>query len=109
VLAFLADVEATGLELHSFMLARHGYVLAEGWWSPYRADRPHLMHSLTKSVTACAVGLALKDGRFRLTDSVTSFIPEELPASVSDNLRAMTIAVPREYANYSAFSCFTDS
>ena len=91
VLAFLADAEATGLELHSFMLARRGNVVAEGWWSPYRADRPHMMHSLTKSVTACAVGLAVEEGRFRLTDPVTSFFPEELPASVSDNLRAMTI------------------
>jgi hypothetical protein len=22
---------------HSFMLVRHGHVIAEGWWTPYRA------------------------------------------------------------------------
>ncbi|MDP9088212.1 MAG: hypothetical protein M3O26_05680 [Pseudomonadota bacterium] len=38
MLAFLAEVDSTGLELHSFMLASHGKVVAEGWWKAYRAD-----------------------------------------------------------------------
>src|SRR5260370_476855 len=29
-------------EFHSFMMLRHGHVIAEGWWSPYRADLPHI-------------------------------------------------------------------
>ena len=28
--------------MHSFMLVRHGHVVAEGWWSPYDADDPHV-------------------------------------------------------------------
>jgi CubicO group peptidase (beta-lactamase class C family) len=91
VLAFLDDIEETGFEVQSFMLWRHGHVIAEGWWSPYRADRIHMMHSLTKSVTACAVGLAIADGRFHLEDKVVSFFPQYLPAPVSDNLAAMTV------------------
>ena len=38
--AILAFVEAADKEidaLHSFMLLRHGHVVAEGWWSPYGA------------------------------------------------------------------------
>ena len=27
--------------LHSFMLVRHGHVIAEGWWKPEAADKPH--------------------------------------------------------------------
>jgi CubicO group peptidase (beta-lactamase class C family) len=92
ILAFLDDIEANGFELHSFMLWRHGYVVAEGWWSPYRADRIHMMHSLTKSVTGCAVGLAIAEGHFKLDDKVVSFFPEQLPSTVSDNLAAMTIS-----------------
>lgn len=89
--AFLDDVADAGLELHSFMLSRKGQVIAEGWWRPYSAPRPHMMHSLTKSVTACGVGLALAEGRFAPTDKVASFFPEHLPATVSDNLAAMTV------------------
>jgi CubicO group peptidase (beta-lactamase class C family) len=91
IVAFLDDVAGQGLELHSFMLARGGDVIAEGWWSPYRADRPHMMHSLTKSVAVSGVAIALKEKLFSIDDKVVSFFPDELPAEISDNLAAMTV------------------
>lgn len=91
VLAFLDEAEADGLEMHSFMLHRHGRVVAEGWRAPYRADRPRILHSTAKSFTACGVGLAIDEGRFALSDKVVSFFPEQLPAVVSENLAAMTV------------------
>lgn len=91
VLAFLDEVAGAGLELHSFMLARGGDVIAEGWWSPYRAARPHMMHSLTKSVAVSGVALALQEKLFAIDDKVVSFFPDELPAQVSDNLAAMAV------------------
>lgn len=91
VAAFLDEVSAAGLELHSFMLWRHGHVVAEGWWWPYRADRPHMMHSLTKSVTVSGVAIAMDEGHFGPDDKVISFFKDELPSRVSDNLAAMTV------------------
>lgn len=91
ILAFMDEVSAAGLELHSFMLMRNRHVIAEGWWWPYRPDRMHMTHSLTKSVTAVAVGLAMDEGRFGLQDKVVSFFPELVPANASANLRAMTV------------------
>lgn len=91
ILAFLADVEAAGLELHSFMLMRNDHVVAEGWWWPYSPGRIHITHSLTKSVTAAAAGLAIDEGRFGFDDKVASFFPEYVPADASANLRAMTV------------------
>jgi CubicO group peptidase (beta-lactamase class C family) len=89
--AFLDDAAASGLEIHGLMLHRAGRVVAEGWWWPYRADRPRIMHSATKSVMASAIGMALDAGRFKLQDKVVSFFPEYLPAVVDDKLAAMTI------------------
>jgi CubicO group peptidase (beta-lactamase class C family) len=89
--AFIDDLATTGLEIHGLMLHRHDRVVAEGWWWPYRADRPRVMHSATKSFTACAIGMALEEGRFALTDTVVSFFPEFLPATVDDRLAAMTV------------------
>jgi len=91
ILAFLDETRAAGLELHSFMLARGGDVIAEGWWSPYRADRAHMMHSLTKSVAVSGVALALQENLFGIDDKVVSFFPDELPPVVSENLAAMTV------------------
>lgn len=91
ILNFLDDVAANRIELDSFMLYRHGHVVAEGWWWPYRPGLVHMMHSLTKSVMVCAVGWALADKRFQLTDKVVSFFPDQLPPTVSDKLAAMTV------------------
>ncbi len=89
--AFLQEAGALGVELNSFMIWRRGDVIAEGWWSPYRPDRRHMMHSATKSFLSAAVGLAIAEGRFSLQDRVVSFFPEHLPAVPSPHLALMTV------------------
>lgn len=91
VAAFLADAERLGVELNGMMVWRGGAVAAEGWWWPYRADLPHMMHSATKSFLSAGIGLAIEDGRFGLTDRVVDFFPDHLPAEVNANLAAMTV------------------
>lgn len=90
----LAFVEAADKEIdtmNSFMLVRHGYVVAEGWWAPYDRETPHILYSLSKSFTSTAVGLAIAEGRFSLDDPVLKFFPDEAPADPSVNLRAMRV------------------
>ncbi|MEM6999948.1 MAG: serine hydrolase [Pseudomonadota bacterium] len=91
VLNFIDTVFASDLDLHSFMLYRHGRVVGEGWSWPYARERPHVMHSLTKSVTASGVGLAIDRGHFALHDPVVSFFADELTHTVDENLAAMTV------------------
>jgi CubicO group peptidase (beta-lactamase class C family) len=78
-------------EMHSLMLLRHGAVVAEGWWQPYAATRPHMLFSLTKSFTSTAVGLAAAEGRLSVEDPLISFFPDQLPARVSKNLKALRL------------------
>lgn len=77
--------------VHSFMLLRHGHVVAEAWWSPYAPEDPHQLYSLSKSFTSTAVGMAIADGKLSLDDKVVSFFPEDLPQESSSNLKAMRI------------------
>jgi CubicO group peptidase (beta-lactamase class C family) len=77
--------------MHSFMIVRHGHVIAEGWWKPEAADKPHLLWSVSKSFTSTAVGLAIEDGKMSLDDPVLKFFPGEGPADPSDNLKAMKV------------------
>jgi len=77
--------------LHRVMVLRHGHVIAEGWWKPEAADKPHVLHSLSKSFNATAVGLAIQDGKFSLDDPVLKFFPADAPADPSDNLKAMKV------------------
>jgi CubicO group peptidase (beta-lactamase class C family) len=93
--AILAFVEAADRDidsLHSFMLLRHGHVVAEGWWSPYGADSPHELYSLSKSFTSTAVGLAIYEGKLSLDDPVLKFFQDDAPAHPSERLKSMRVS-----------------
>jgi CubicO group peptidase (beta-lactamase class C family) len=91
IVDFLDEVQGQNLELHSFMVLRHCHVVAEGWWSPYAANLPHMLFSLSKSFTSTAIGLATAEGLLSLEDRVVSFFPDDAPDEVSPNLSAMQI------------------
>jgi CubicO group peptidase (beta-lactamase class C family) len=91
IAALLDRLEARSVECHSIMIVRRGHVVAEGWWSPYSANRPHLLYSLTKSFTAIAVGLAIADRVLSLDDRVVDVLPDHVPADVSEQGSRITV------------------
>jgi len=84
-----ADTKVDGL--NSFMLVRHGYVVAQGWWGPYTANDPHWLYSMTKSFTSTAEGIAISEGRMSINDQVVMYFPKETPAAPSDNLKKVRV------------------
>ena len=88
---FVEALDSQLHELHSFMLLRHGTVVAEGWWSPYRRDYPHMLFSLSKSFTSTAVGLAVAEGYFSIDDPVLSFFPDDVSTQGREYLAAMRV------------------
>jgi CubicO group peptidase (beta-lactamase class C family) len=90
--AFVAALDASEQEIQTVMLLRHGHVVLEEEWSPYRLADPHLLFSVSKSFTSTGVGLAIDAGLLSLDDPVISFFDaDELPETISDNLAAMTV------------------
>ena len=79
ILAFIEAADKNINSMHSFMFLRHGRVVAEGWWSPYQAESPHSLYSLSKSFVSTAVGLATSEGKLSLDDDVLKFFPEDDP------------------------------
>ncbi|HMH59176.1 MAG TPA: serine hydrolase [Galbitalea sp.] len=77
--------------VHSFMLVRHGSVVAEQWWSPGRPDVPAHIWSLSKSFTSSAVGLAIAEGRLALTDRVVELLPDKAPREIDERLARLTV------------------
>jgi len=92
VLAFVEAADKDIDSLHSFMLVRHGHVVAEGWWAPYAAETPHMLFSLSKSFTSTAVGMAAAEGKLSVDDPVLKFFPDEAPSEPSANLKAMRLS-----------------
>jgi CubicO group peptidase (beta-lactamase class C family) len=73
------------------MILRHGKVIAEGWWDPYKPTLRHSQYSVSKTFTSTAVGFAVSEDKLKLTDKVISFFPNDLPETVSPNLAVMTV------------------
>ena len=90
VAAFLEALDAIRFP-HAVKVLRHGRVIAEATWSPYRAELPHSMFSVSKSFTSMAIGLLIDEGRLSLDDLVTDLLPDELPAEVSPHLAALRL------------------
>jgi len=88
---FLDALEADGIDLHSLVLHRNGLIALELYSWPYGPERPRVMHSVAKSFTACALGNALAEGRFALTDKVVDFFPDHLCGVPGEYLAAMTV------------------
>jgi len=88
---FMNAVAQSKHEFHSLMILRHGQVVAEGWWAPYRHDLKHTLYSMSKSFTSTAVGFAVAEGKLKTSDLVVSFFPNDLPATISENLAKLTV------------------
>ncbi len=86
--AVSADLD---LELHGLVVLRDGETVAEHYWAPYQADDRTLVYSCSKTLTATAVGLAVAEGRFALTDLVIDLLPDAAPVPVDDRTSELTV------------------
>lgn len=76
ITAFINEINEKKLGLQSFTVVRHDKVCAQGFFKPYSADMPHVMYSMSKSVTSTAIGFAVSEGLLNLNDRVADFFPE---------------------------------
>lgn len=60
--------ESDEIHLHTVMVLRGGHVIAEGSCQPYDSGIWHVCHSMSKSVTGLAVGIARGEGLLNLDD-----------------------------------------
>ena len=91
ILNFIGAVEQTGEEWHSFVFLRHGKIIAEGWWNPYRQELKQTVYSASKTFTSTAIGFAVSEKLLSVDDKVISFFPDLLPDTVSPYLAQMSV------------------
>ena len=85
------DAADDAVKFESLMILKHGKVIFEDWYGKAAPDKPHVMHSVSKSFTATAIGMAIDEGLLKITDKLVDFFPENLPEEVSANLAACTV------------------
>lgn len=89
--AYIQASKSQNLDLHSLMIIKDGKVVYEKWVSCGLPDEPHVLNSISKTFTSMAIGMCVDEGEVKLSDSLVSFFPENLPEVVSDNLAAITV------------------
>lgn len=83
--AFIDEINEKKLGLQSFTVVRHDKVCAQGFFKPYSGDYPHVLYSMSKSVTSTAVGFAVAEGLLSIDDKVYKFFPEYKSAKLPPN------------------------
>lgn len=85
-------IERNRINLHSVLIVRNGYVVAEAYFHPYTADTPHQVASVTKSVMSILLGIAIDRGSIRGVDqSLLDFFPGRWIANVDARKQAITL------------------
>ena len=89
---FVAALDTEIEDVHGLMVLRHGHVVAEGWWAPYRPEFIHSLFSLSKSFASTGIGLAIAEGHLSVHDPVISFFPDAAPEEPTWQLEAMRVS-----------------
>ncbi|MDD4075224.1 MAG: serine hydrolase, partial [Eubacteriales bacterium] len=79
------------LGLHACMVLRHGRVIAEGYWAPYRADVPHMLFSMSKSIVGTAVGIAIDEGLLTLDERVVDVFADIVTPAMQKQHKTLTV------------------
>ncbi len=65
------------MHVHTCMILRHGKVISEGSFAPYRGDLWHATYSVCKSLTGLAVGLLIDEGKLCLEDRIVKLLEDQ--------------------------------
>ena len=76
---------------HSVMILRNGSVISEAYYKPYRADYPHMLYSMSKSVVSAAVGIAIAKGFFSIDHKLIDLFPESVTKFHDSRLNDLTV------------------
>lgn len=88
---FVSRLEREDVCMHGFILSVGGVVKAEAYYAPFAEGRPHRMYSVSKTMTALAVGILLGEGKLHLDDRIATYFPDYLPENPDARLLRLTL------------------
>ena len=62
-------------DMHHFLVLRHGNVICDCSFAPYRSGIWHISHSMCKSITSMAIGLLIDEGKLSLDENIYNIFP----------------------------------
>ena len=78
--------------MDSLLVTRHGRIVLEATYAPFRPGLKHRINSSTKGVVSTLIAMAMRDGRIDSTDRrVMEFFADRTIANLDDAKKAITI------------------
>src|SRR5579863_6594793 len=90
--AMVDNITGKHLNVHSVTVIRHGYVVLDAYFYPYRPTATHDVASVTKSIMAAITGIAVDKGLVKTNQSLLSFFPDERPTGSDEQKQKIAIA-----------------
>lgn len=87
----IARLEKLEIPMHSVLIARNDQLIYEGYYKPYSRDTLHRMFSISKTLTALAIGHLITLGKLSLNDRIAELFPEKCPQNIHPWIKEMTI------------------
>ena len=91
VQAFADRLAREDVNMHGFILSVNGVEKAKAYYAPFREGEPHRMYSVSKTMTALAVGLLTDAGKLRLDDPVCGYFSDWVGPETDGRLLRLTI------------------
>ncbi len=88
---FVERIRREDVNLHGFILSVNGREKVKAYYEPFREGEPHRMYSVSKTMTACAVGMLMDEGKVGLDDHITDYFQDLFPDQVSPYLQHQTL------------------
>lgn len=88
---FAGRLEREGVCMHGFILSVGDEIKARAYYTPFREGQPHRMYSISKTMTALAIGILLGEGKVALDDHIVDYFRDYLPEKPDDRLMRLTI------------------
>ena len=90
--AAITQAREKNLAIHSLLIVRNGYLIAEAYFAPYDGKRPHDIASVTKPLTGTLIGLALAQGKLKSVQApLVSFFPKRQFKHDDERKRRITL------------------
>jgi CubicO group peptidase (beta-lactamase class C family) len=92
ILQMLQEIRDKGIDIHSVLLVRNGYLVTEVYVDPYTRDTKHPVFSVTKSVISMLTGIAMREGYINsVNQKVLDFFPTIAKNVTDENVWNLTL------------------
>ena len=88
---FVSRLKRESVCMHGFILDVQGEVKATAYYPPFEEGKVHRMYSVSKSMTALAIGLLLDEGKISLDDRIADYFRDFLPEKPDARLMRLKI------------------